>query len=248
MIINFLKEDSITLLKEIDLSKNVNYYGNDDNSWILRKYHNDNLFQKFDKKEFNDFELIKSDNPKDDFENMKILYESLKDLTDSQASDERIWSGLAHTYCWDYMQKRWALPTDDKKKNSHVLNNYFFWNSTKAEFLNGLSRLWWYARFTYEEGKDDPFELTKYICENDINGKIFPLLSCRFANNREVFKNIIRAVKSFEEENSYKLSRDEFNDMKTYLNRLSGIYLLDIFNYDDIKSKIYGYLNKKVLR
>ncbi len=169
---------------------------------------------------------------------MKILYESLKELTDSQASDERVWAGLAHSYCWDYMQKRWPLPEEKENRNSHILNNYFFWNSTKAVFLNGISRLWWYARYTYDTRFDNPYELTKYICDNDLNGKIFPLLACKFATNVEVFKNIIISIKNFEEQNNISLSREEFNELKKYLNRLSGKIILDILSYDEINHKI----------
>ena len=137
MKIKYLKEDAVDLLKKQDIERNAKYYKGD-NSWIVTKYSNKELFGCFNKVEFNDFELVYTNGNDDDFENMKIMYENLKDLTDSQASDERIWSGLAHHY---------------------------FWNSTKAPFLNGLSRLWWYARYTYNENLEDPYELTKYICE-----------------------------------------------------------------------------------
>lgn len=243
MNIIFLKEDSVELLKKKDLQKNIKFYGDENNSWIGLKYKEQKLFSVYDKKEFNDFKLIESDNSEDDFENMKIIYENLKELTDSQASDERIWSGLAHYQFWSYMQKRWPLPEEKNKQNSHVLNKYFFWNSTKAVFLNGLSRLWWYARYTYDENSTNPYELTKYICTNDINGKIFPLLACKFAVNREVFKNIIRIIKTYEEKNNIILSRDQFNEIKKYLNRLSGKIVIDLLTYDELKMKMENKLN-----
>lgn len=244
MIIKYLKENSVDLLKKQDINKNVKYY-NGDNSWIIKNYNETELFAAFNKIEFNDFELVYKEGILDDYENMKIMYENLKELTDSQASDERVWSGLAHSYFWDYMQKRWPLPQESEKQISHVLNNYFFWNSTKAPFLNGLSRLWWYARYTYdEENPENRYELTKYICENDINGKIFPLLACKFATSKEVFKNIIRAVKKYEEENNVKLSRDEFGELKKYLNRLSGKIVIDILSKEELYKKVKCKLDK----
>lgn len=240
MIIRYLKEDSVDLLKKVDLKYNLKNYSGV-NTWLNIQYQNQgiNLFASYEKKLFSDFTLKTENGVADDFENMKIIYESLKELTDSQASDERIWAGLAHDYCWEYMQKRWPLPEKKEDMMAHVLNNYFFWNSTKAVFLNGISRLWWYARYTYDERFENPYILTEYICKNDINGKIFPLLACRFAMNHDVFKNIILSVKMFEEENNIKLSRKQFNGLKMYLNRLSGKVIIDSLSFADLKDKIY---------
>ena len=244
MKIVFLKENSIYLLKKRDLKKNIKFYNDETNAWILLKYRDQNLSSIFDKKEFNDFELKFTNKNDDDLDNMKIIYDNLKELTDSQASDERIWSGLAHYKFWDYMQKRWPMPDNKDKQISHVLNNYFFWNSTKAVFLNGLSRLWWYARYTYDERYEDPYELTKYICNNDINGKIYPLISCKFAVNKEVFKNILISIKNYEEEHNINLSREEFLKLKEYLNRLSGKVVIDLLTYEELNIKIINKLDK----
>ncbi len=245
MIIKYLKEDSIELLKKYDLESNARLY-NGDNSWLITKYINKGteLFGKYEAKQFSEFTLKVENGIADDYENMKIIYESLKELTDSQASDERVWAGLAHNYCWEYMQKRWPMPEKKENRNSHILNNYFFWNSTKAVFLNGISRLWWYARYTYDNRLDNPYELTKYICDNDINGKIFPLLACKFASDPEVFKKIIYSIKKFEEENNITLSREQFNELKKYLNRLSGKIVLDILSYNELNNKIVNKLSE----
>ena len=237
----YFKENTVDILKKQDLTANAKYYYGD-NSWIAQKYPNQKLLLPFSKIEVSEFNLKMENGINDDFDNMVIMYENLKFLTDSQASDERLWSGLAHTIFWNYMQHRWPMPNEKDKRNSHILNNYFFWNSTKAVFLNGLSRLWWYARFTYDENLDDHYELTKYVCENDINGKIFPLLSCTFVNNKEVFKNIIKAVKKYEEENNTKLSRDQFGELNKYLNRLSGKVFIDgkdIYKFNDDELAIF---------
>ncbi len=244
MKIKFMKRSALDDLKKSDLSKNIKYYKGG-NGWLATKYNIDELFKTYTKVEFPDFKLIASEGTQNDYDNMKILYEALKELTLSQASDERIWAGLAHTYCWDYMQIRWPLTDKKEKQKDHVLNNYFFWNSTKAIFLNGLSRLWWYAKYTYDERFDNPYELTKYICDNDINGKIFYLLSCKFVSNPEIFKAIIIAIKEFEEENR-KLSRDEFKQLVPYLNRVSGKIVFDTLSEQDINELVKKKLFKLV--
>ena len=234
----YFKENAVDILKKQDLSANIKYYYSDNNTWIAQKYSNQKFLLPFTKVEVPEFSLKMEHGIDDDYENMITMYENLKFLTDSQASDERLWSGMAHTIFWKYMQHRWPIPQKKEKRNRHILNNYFFWNSTKSVFLNGLSRLWWYARFTYDENLEDHYELTKYVCENDINGKIFPLLSCAFVNNKEVFKNIIKAIKKFEEDTNTKLTRDQFGELKKYLNRLSGKVFIDELNSEDIYNKI----------
>ena len=128
MNIKYIKEEALENLKTKDLEDNLKLY-NKSNSMLISKYSVDSLFLVFNRKSFPDFELVfTGDNRKDDYNNMVILYTNLKDLTDTQASDERVWAGLAHTFFWDYMQKRWPLPQNSKKWRKHVLNNYFFWN------------------------------------------------------------------------------------------------------------------------
>jgi hypothetical protein len=246
MNIKYIKEEALENLKTKDLEDNLKLY-NKSNSMLISKYSVDSLFLVFNRKSFPDFELVfTGDNRKDDYNNMVILYTNLKDLTDTQASDERVWAGLAHTFFWDYMQKRWPLPQNSKKWRKHVLNNYFFWNSTKAPFLNGISRLWWYARFTYDSNLKDPFELTKYLCDNDLNGKFFPLLACTFSNNKQIFRNIVKAVKEYEETFNIKISRDDFNLLKKYINKLSGKFILDSLSFEELKDKIYNFLNNQL--
>lgn len=64
------------------------------------------------------------------------------------------------------------------------------------------------------------------------------LLACCFASNKKVFKSIIKTIKQYEEENEIKLTRDEFNELKMYLNRLSGKLLLDILPAETLEEKI----------
>ena len=78
------------------LTANTKYYCGD-NTWLEQKYPNRKLLLPFTKVEVPDFELKMDNGINDDFDNMVTLYENLKFLTDSQASDERLWSGMAHT-------------------------------------------------------------------------------------------------------------------------------------------------------
>jgi hypothetical protein len=46
-------------------------------------------------------------NPKEtDFANVKIMFDALKNLNPSDATQEKIWAALAHTTFWNYIKYR----------------------------------------------------------------------------------------------------------------------------------------------
>lgn len=237
MKIQFMKDDSVYALKKyIKYAKN--HYTDSDTEWIKSITNNDENFGLF-KKEFNDFDLIISDKPeKDDFENMKIIYDNLKDLTDSQASDERLWAGLSHTKFWDYMQKRWPLPNDPEKWEKHILQHYFFAHGARSTVLNGLARLWWYARLTYDETNiDNPYELTEYMAK-DINGKAYMLFGSNFSRNREIQRIFLYTIKNYEDQHGLLLSREEFGELRKQIVLWSGKLVIDVVDRETLKNKL----------
>jgi hypothetical protein len=237
MKIQFMKDDSVYALKKyIKYAKN--HYTDVDIEWIKNITNNDENFGLF-KKEFNDFDLVISDKPeKDDIENMKIIYDNLKDLTDSQASDERLWAGLSHTKFWNYMQKRWPLPNDPVKWEKHILQHYFFAHGARSTVLNGLARLWWYARLTYDETNiDNPYELTEYMAK-DINGKAYMLFGSNFSRNREIQRIFLYTIKNYEEQHGLILSREEFGELRKQIVLWSGKLVIDIVDRETLKNKL----------
>ena len=232
MEISFITYEGLFKLKEeVEKNANDNCYSTS-NKWVEDKY--SSFIRVYSKASFNDVKLKFTKGNDDDEENMITFYEAFKGLTRSQATDERIWVGLCHTYFWDYMQKRWPIDVNSSKIKKDILNSYFFTNGLHAYFLNGLSRLWWYADYTYDETLEDPYEFTKYACRHDLNGKIYPLLSCNYAKNKTVFLNILKSIKKFEEENQIVLNREQFNDLKSYLHRLNGVVFLDILSFEEL--------------
>lgn len=245
MKIQFMKDDSVYVLKKyIKYAKN--HYTDDNTEWIKSITNNDENFGLF-KKEFNDFNLMISDKPeKDDIENMKIIYENLKDLTDSQASDERLWAGLSHTKFWDYMQKRWPLPNDPEKWEKHILQHYFFAHGARSTVLNGLARLWWYARLTYDETNiDNPYELTEYMAK-DINGKAYMLFGSNFSRNREIQRIFLYTIKNYEEQHGLILSRDEFGELRKQVVLWSGKLVIDVVDNEILKNKLTNEIEKLI--
>ncbi len=105
------------------------------------------------------------DPDKSDLENSIALYEELK-LNETQASDPRLWTYLAHSIFWKYMRKRWALESVRKSDSpiGRVVDRYLLINPRLESLTrNGISRLWWYAHLTKDEKRQDKYELTRVL-------------------------------------------------------------------------------------
>lgn len=246
-----MKTDSIYILKEyINREKILNYYQNDSNNWIASITKSENNYGVL-KKEFEDFNLILSEKPeKDDVENIKLVYTKLMNITDSQASDERLWTGLSHDIFWEYMQKRWPIPKEKEKQKSFILQHYFFNNGARSTVLNGIARLWWYGRLFYDETNEkNPYELIEYIGK-DLNGKAYMLLGSNFSSNRRLSRLFLYTIKGYMEDNNISLDtktdRNIFNELRKKMVQWSGKYALDALDDETIKNKLLDEISRLV--
>ena len=152
MKLHFLKEDALAALKG-NLDANLHHYKSADNGWIYDYFQGENPFGEF-KLEVPDFQLNCDTNPdtisKVDMENAKALYTALIGLSDTQATDERLWAGLCHSDFWEYCSIRWDMKHAGALKKIDVANRYFIPGKAKLALLsNTLSKLWWVARISY---------------------------------------------------------------------------------------------------
>ena len=237
MQIRFMKDEALYTLKQ-NIKENVEKYNDKTSNWIKDVTGIEENFITF-KKEFPDFDLIAYENSNDntDLQNIKIIYKNMKDLSDSQASDERLWAGLCHDKFWNYMQKRWPLEKA-KKKEKYIRKNYFFAHGEKRSLMtNALARLWWIGRLTYDENVNNPFELTEYVAK-DLNGRGFPLFGSNFSNNRKNLKVFLTTIKEYEEINDITLSRNQFLELIKTMNLWSGKILIDYLDEKILREKI----------
>ena len=232
MRINFMKTDSIYILKEyIKKEKIIDFYKNDNNNWIKDVTKTEENYGIL-KKDFEDFSLKISENPEKDY------VANLKNITDSQASDERLWAGLSHGYFWDYMQKRWPIPNKKDKQANFILQHYFFNNGARSTVLNGIARLWWYGRLFYDEtNESNPYELIEYMGK-DLNGKAYMLLGSNFSSNRRIVRIFLYTIKKYEEENKIELSRTEFNELRKRVVLWSGKLAIDAINNEILEERL----------
>ena len=130
------------------------------------------------------------------------------------------------------MKYRW-----DCKNGSDMLNRYFFnYSSNRSLFRNGISRLWWIGRVTYDEKRQDPFELTKFLCSDQ--DFIETICGRSIFNNPIVQRATISAI--YDEVKAGKtIKRETVRETAKFVNLLSGTYLLDMLTYEEVYSKVH---------
>lgn len=254
MKIHFLKEDALIALKA-NVAANLANYKKPTNEWIYDYFQGEDPFMEANF-ECEDFQLLVS--PKydeisyTDVQNVRILYSALKNLTDTQATDERLWAGICHYDLWDYLNKRWKAE-DDRLTSQLVLSRYFISNTfgrKRGLTVNTLSKLWWIGRLTYDQKRSDPFELLKYF-ETEFSTKLLLILSNNFVSSFEITSGLLEAL-MYLETIGYELKqrqnpkssgkKEVYLKATSFLNVFGGTHILDCFAKDEIRSKIIEYM------
>lgn len=236
MKLQFLPEAELFTLKG-NIESNLKYYTRETNEWITNFFDGGSPFKDF-KTEVNDFDLDVSFNkPEDsDLENIKRIYTNLRSLTETQASDERLWAGLAHGQFWSYMRYRWSLDKIDPSELD-IRGRYFFGHSKKRSLIsNALAKLWWYGKYTYSENRENCFELTEYLSRDLTKARL--LFSSNFSSNPTITRAFLRGMIDVEKSGG-RVTREVFGETIKYLNLLGGTYILDAFSEEELYTKIF---------
>ena len=170
-----------------------------------------------------------------DLENAIKIYEMMSRFSDAETCNENLWMGLTFGKYIDYMKYRWPI----EKESTYVTHWIFPYDSKRSLFFNGLSRLYMYAKFSYDESLDDPYELTKF-CFEDVN-TFNELVYRSYSNSKDVRLALIKALKMYKE-NFGKLGMDLIRYGAKSVSFFGGTYLLDSFTQDELKEKIYNKL------
>jgi hypothetical protein len=232
MKLQFIEEDNLLALKS-NLSKLAPSFSNPDNTWITEYFG----YTPFVDSKFNveDFELdISQEKPfLTEFENVKRVYNRLKFISDSQASDERLWAGLCLGKFWSYTKYRWNVSTPESIQQHFM----FGYGARRSYSRNALSRLWWIGRLTYDNtGKrSNPYELTEFVCENADN--IMHVLERNTSNNPMIVHAFLSAIVDSRTA-GVPINTNIVGELSKYLNLLGGTYILDCLPYQQIYDKI----------
>lgn len=238
MDLNYISDSSLEELK-VNIISNINRYKSDE-IWI-NHYFEGKVWSlpstvKIDKV---DLHMPQSSTLHFDFENTKKLYTALKGISVIQATDERLWTYLTHTVFWNYMRKRWPVESylDREKPVDAIKERYFFMaNRDRALIRNGIARLWWYGYVSYDEERNDPFELTRMLLSKlDIAQS---LLERSFSRNPDITKAVLSVLMQKEQEESFFIEREKFRSLMMYINQLGGVTILDTLDRSDLEQLV----------
>lgn len=234
MKLQLISQDSIDIIKS-NLEIWKTRFDADDAIWLEEKLEG-MLFLPTSYEDIPDFELVMDgENPfATEAKNVEIVYSNLQFLTDSQASDERLWAGLGLSYFWKYIKYRWAI---DGRSSVDTLRNHFFFGMGPRVSLTrqGVARLWWIGRLTYDGQRSDPFELTKLVCEQ---ASFIPdILERNTSNNPRIVHAFLDALLTLRVE-GITITAEIVRELSKYLNVLGGTYLLDCLSPEKIMLKV----------
>ena len=237
MRIKYLTEDDLNAVKS-NLSGVLYDVIAEDGKSLNDFFGRDNLIKET-QFEINDFKLDMSQpdgkESLTDVENIQRVYNHMKFLSDSQASDERIWAAYTFSEFLDYMKYRWAASSVSDLENRYL----FGYSVQRSLFRNGVSRLWWIGRFTYDETRLDPYELTRFLCKDQ--DYIENICGRNIFNNPNVGFATISALYDAEKA-GVVVNRELVREVSRYVNLLAGTYLLDTLSKEEIYQKIQNKL------
>jgi len=237
-MIKFISEDALLEIKN-NRSLLYNNVISTKKQTLEEAFHNDKII-KDTSVPAEEFQLdMSAEKPElSDFENVKRVHKNMRALSESQASDERIWTAYTLSVFADYMRYRWCPESE-----TTMMNRYFFSYSPKRSlFRNGIARLWWIGHLTYDANRDgDKYELTEYVCRKQDNINL--LLDINFGNNPAIVRAAIQSLIDAEKA-GIQTDRETVRQLSEYINTLGGVYLIDAFSYDMIYEKCKEKLNR----
>lgn len=100
-----------------------------------------------------------------DLESAIKLFEAYHELTPLAASKSDIWTYLTHVDLFSYMQRRYPEVKEGCVDKQFIREHWF--RSSKGTIRSSLAGLWWSVYCSVDETRDDKYELTRMLFQND---------------------------------------------------------------------------------
>jgi hypothetical protein len=237
--LTFLRANSLERLQSNIIANQHRY--SEPAPWLSSYFSGSSWLQESNLIQFEPFQLVMpaSKTEHRDLENTRIVYTALKHLTPLQAADPRLWAFMTHVTHWEYMRERWPIEQYlGKKEFRENIHDHYFLKPPKARALihNGLSRLWWYGYCSYDENRQDPFELTTAVLKNlDVAQT---LLERAFSLNTSVTKTMLSILLEREKQGKAFYVRDRVRDLAKYMVQIGGVTIIDALDEPDLRDLV----------
>jgi hypothetical protein len=178
-----------------------------------------------------------------DVENAIRMHCALPSLTPVQARDPRLWTHLTHVELWEYMRRRWPVEKhlSNKQRARNIIESRYFVarNESRALLRNGAARLWWLAKLSHDESRDNPYELTGILLSTlDITQQILerslgraPAIVHGFLEFLQINPELLVGG---------NLSRERIRQLAKFLNLNGGVCLLDCLSDTGVIAMLQG--------
>lgn len=250
MKLYFMKQDALEFMKTNMDVLYPKYFSNETSDWIDEEYGQE-AFEVF--KEVPDFELCSLEygsSGEIDFENIQIVYKALINISESQASDERLWAGLCNKVFYSYLRRRWGYDKNDikdaEKDMAGIISRFYFTSTARGYyFRNTISKCWWVGRLTYNtKYPEDPFYNLKVIGSSDLNTKITEIFyNSTFTSNPEILNGLFNALSLYYEKKIVLSTKEVLRPTFSYLNAIGGGILLDALTSIEITNILVDKIN-----
>lgn len=242
MNLYYISQAAIDDLK-INYSRYEKHFQDVSNKWFVDKFTKNDWIHK-SKIEIEDIELNMDDNYSiSDRKNIEIVYEAMKDLSPSLATDERLWAGMLFCQFWNYVKYRRKEELISNNERN-ILNSFLFLRGSKRScFVNCLSRLWWTGYLLYDFEAADHYQAINLVCENAFASNIMLISSNNFISNKNLALGVMDCIARRKTAGD-KIGRYHFVEANKYLNCLGGTSLLDVMTRAEVCTVVNKRLNK----
>ena len=191
-----------------------------------------------------DCELVlpdgKTQDKNNDTRNCLLIKDILPNLTDVEATDERLWVTLALRDFKQYAMARW--PADGSKEDyakysaKHVLRHWFARQTQSLISNNAISRLWWYQNLC---GRISPENLEQnlelLLFNSDYRSSMLERTST--SSITSVVSTILTVTAKYKKR-GIEYRRDKFRDFMKRLDMLAGRSHFAALNDEQLMEKI----------
>lgn len=180
--------------------------------------------------------VLESVDPDASIKNIQIIWESLRELSITEAENEKVWVALENTYYLDYHLDQLKMITGKKKEESITSRTIFNNGNKRSLMINNISILWWIAYYTYDERLEDPYYYTKRFLSGSYRGNAVAYFSSNLVSNKEIVLGTLEAIYELIDENKMIENRFSYSNANKILNLVGGVVVLDFLSKDEIKN------------